>query len=112
MLAPRRSTLLCLPLALALSVQAFGCSRDGSPAPTPNPGAPAAGAPSPNANAAHYGPHGVSVVPEAKGDLAAGKAAPMDLAGHPCTCGGTCHCGHCAGMIAGCHCKPKRSDGK
>jgi len=74
----------------------------------------------PNANASRYGPHGVTQVPADQPAASSGPsptappldAAHMDMAGHPCHCGGSCHCGHCQGMIAGCHCKPKRADGK
>ena len=81
----------------------------------------AAPADGPNANAAGHGPHGVSETPtDQAAAVPAGPAAAappldpaqMDMAGHACSCGGSCHCGHCAGMIAGCHCKPKRADGK
>ncbi len=107
-----------------LAAGAFACNeaREAPKAAAP-PAAPKA-ALGPNADAAHYGPHGVSAVPAAAMPAApagqAGSAPPLpaggmnvaDMAGHPCTCGGTCHCGHCSGMVAGCHCKPKRADEK
>ena len=97
-------------------------------APPQPPAAPAAEPAdnAPNANAARYGPHGVSATPPpvesgkpARADdvpAAAGPADPQeaadDMRGHPCQCGKTCHCGHCAGAVPGCHCHVKRADGK
>jgi hypothetical protein len=37
---------------------------------------------------------------------------PTDPRGHACQCGKTCHCGHCSGVVPGCHCHVKRADGK
>ncbi|MHB8418993.1 MAG: hypothetical protein ACYDCL_13025 [Myxococcales bacterium] len=99
-------------LAAALAALGGGCA----PKEPPVAAVAAASGEGPNANASRYGPHGVTQVPA--GQAAPTPAAPpldpahLDMAGHPCSCGGSCHCGHCAGMIAGCHCKPKRADGK
>ncbi len=112
--------LLTAALALVLS-----CEKAAAPSVAATP--PASAAEAPNANAGRYGPHGVTQVPAAappeapqgapglpQGAPAAPPldAAHEDMAGHPCQCGGSCHCGHCSGLIAGCHCKPKRADGK
>jgi hypothetical protein len=108
-------------LLAAIAAWVPACSG-GAPPSAVAPGAPAAiDAEGPNANAARYGSHGVSSTPPAEptansqpptGTAPPLDAAHLDMAGHPCACGGECHCGHCAGMIAGCHCKPKRADGK
>ncbi len=108
------------PLLLsALAAGLWACSRQpAASSPTTSAG-PVAAAPVPNANAAPYGPHGVSAVPAAA-PAGPADAPPLDpsqmdmaaMAGHPCACGKTCHCGHCSGAVPGCHCKTKRADGK
>jgi hypothetical protein len=106
---PRRTV-----LTLAIALFASACPED-SPHPMATAPSSIEGG---NANAAApAAPHGMAAAPVVAQPASPSAAPPLDavhldMAGHPCRCGGECHCGHCAGMIAGCHCKPKRADGK
>jgi hypothetical protein len=126
------SAWLLTVVALCLSPLPYGCQRGADPglsavAPPTTPAVAGPGAPeAPNANAAHYGPHGVAATPTpaatapSPGPNTHGEAeapvvetpAAAEMAGHPCHCGASCKCGHCAGAVPGCHCKTERNNAK